>query len=211
MAFPNIITRTGDSGQTALWCGTRVPKTDPRVGAVGEIDHALAALGRAHAGWNTPGGWLSAEAPDEERALAAEVRAGLLQLQRRYTLLMGEIATSAEAQADYRARHPAITEADSAAAEALYARIRAVLNARGERFRGWRIYGEAGPAAAEFYFARSCFRQAELAVWRLAEAGHPQRPELLQLLNRTSDLLFTIAVWLERDESAGATSATAAG
>jgi cob(I)alamin adenosyltransferase len=40
-----IYTRTGDSGETALFDGRRVPKSDPRVDAYGEVDELNAALG----------------------------------------------------------------------------------------------------------------------------------------------------------------------
>ncbi|MBZ0171518.1 MAG: hypothetical protein K8E66_03985, partial [Phycisphaerales bacterium] len=42
-----IYTRTGDDGSTGLGTGQRVPKTDPRVTAYGEIDEANAAVGIA--------------------------------------------------------------------------------------------------------------------------------------------------------------------
>ena len=40
-----IYTRTGDSGETSLFGGTRVPKHDPRVDAYGEVDELNAWLG----------------------------------------------------------------------------------------------------------------------------------------------------------------------
>ncbi|HXE79806.1 MAG TPA: cob(I)yrinic acid a,c-diamide adenosyltransferase, partial [Vicinamibacterales bacterium] len=40
-----IYTRTGDRGETALFDGTRVPKSDPRVEAYGEVDELNAMLG----------------------------------------------------------------------------------------------------------------------------------------------------------------------
>jgi cob(I)alamin adenosyltransferase len=46
-----IYTKTGDAGETALFDGTRVQKSDPRVDAYGEVDELNAWLGlvRAHA------------------------------------------------------------------------------------------------------------------------------------------------------------------
>lgn len=40
-----IYTRTGDSGETGLGDGTRVPKDSPRVHALGEIDELNSAIG----------------------------------------------------------------------------------------------------------------------------------------------------------------------
>src|SRR6478672_1374117 len=42
-----IYTKTGDSGDTALGDGTRVPKDHPRVAAYGEVDELNAVLGLA--------------------------------------------------------------------------------------------------------------------------------------------------------------------
>ena len=46
----SIYTRTGDAGETGLFDGTRVSKSDPRVEAYGDIDELNAVLGlvRAH-------------------------------------------------------------------------------------------------------------------------------------------------------------------
>jgi cob(I)alamin adenosyltransferase len=42
---PRIYTRTGDAGDTALSDGTRVPKSDPRIDACGDVDELAAWLG----------------------------------------------------------------------------------------------------------------------------------------------------------------------
>jgi cob(I)alamin adenosyltransferase len=42
-----IYTRTGDTGETGLIGGQRVPKDDPRVEAYGTVDELNAALGVA--------------------------------------------------------------------------------------------------------------------------------------------------------------------
>src|SRR4029077_16496499 len=41
----SIVTKTGDSGETSLMYGRRVPKNDPRVEAYGTVDELTAALG----------------------------------------------------------------------------------------------------------------------------------------------------------------------
>src|SRR5438045_891692 len=40
-----ITTRTGDRGETGLGDGSRVPKSSPRVGALGDIDELNSAIG----------------------------------------------------------------------------------------------------------------------------------------------------------------------
>ena len=42
-----IYTKTGDAGETSLFDGTRVSKTDPRVAAYGDVDELQAAVGVA--------------------------------------------------------------------------------------------------------------------------------------------------------------------
>ena len=46
-----IYTRTGDSGQTSLFGGARVPKNDGRIEAYGTIDELNSHLGVARATW----------------------------------------------------------------------------------------------------------------------------------------------------------------
>ena len=42
-----VVTRGGDGGETSLGDGSRVPKSDPRIAAMGAIDEANAAIGLA--------------------------------------------------------------------------------------------------------------------------------------------------------------------
>ncbi len=56
-----------------------------------------------------------------------------------------------------------------------------------------------GPAAAACHLARTIARRAERRVWSLARLEEV-RPEVLQYLNRLSDLLFVLARVLVRHE-----------
>ncbi|HYZ21527.1 MAG TPA: ATP:cob(I)alamin adenosyltransferase, partial [Rhodopila sp.] len=40
-----VITKGGDKGETSLGDGSRVPKTDARIAAIGAVDEANAAIG----------------------------------------------------------------------------------------------------------------------------------------------------------------------
>lgn len=71
-----IVTRTGDHGTTGLGDGSRLPKSSPRIEALGDVDELNSALGV-----------LLAE------ALPAEVRACLVEVQHDLFDLGGEIAT----------------------------------------------------------------------------------------------------------------------
>lgn len=53
------------------------------------------------------------------------------------------------------------------------------------------------PAGAAIHVARTVSRRAERELWAL-HAEAPQRPELLQWANRLSDLLFAVALVVNR-------------
>lgn len=65
-----ITTRTGDSGETGLGDGSRVPKDHARVAALGELDELNSALGVV----------LAENVPGELRAALGEVQNDLLDL-----------------------------------------------------------------------------------------------------------------------------------
>lgn len=46
-----IYTRTGDSGETSLFGGTRIKKDDPRIDAYGTIDELNSFVGTARSSW----------------------------------------------------------------------------------------------------------------------------------------------------------------
>jgi len=65
-----IYTRTGDTGDTGLGDGTRVPKDSPRVHALGEVDELNSAIGLL----------LAEELPDAVRAALAGIQHDLFDL-----------------------------------------------------------------------------------------------------------------------------------
>ena len=197
MSIPNIATRRGDSGTTALWSGERVPKTDPRIRTTGEIDLVLAMLGRGHK-------YLRAG-----DAFAQRLSADFIHVQRRFTYLMGEVSTGEEGKQAYLERKESIGEDDVAFIEDLYARLRTRLDELGRSVGGaWKVAGETGEAAAEFHVIRAAFRRVELMLWGLRERGFTIREPLLKCFNRFSDVLFFTAVLLEEELPAKACEET---
>ncbi|MBC2593723.1 ATP:cob(I)alamin adenosyltransferase [Ruficoccus amylovorans] len=187
MSLPNIATRRGDSGTTALWSGERVSKTDARIRTTGEIDLVLAMLGRGHR-------YLRAG-----DAFAQQLSTDFLHLQRRFTYLMGEVSTGEEGKQKYTERKEAITQADVEFIEGIYERLRTHLDESGYQFdfSSWKVSGETGEASAEFHVIRAAFRRVELMLWALHEQGFTIREPLLKCFNRFSDVLFYTAVLLE--------------
>lgn len=187
--IPNIATKTGDSGTTSLWDGTRVSKTDKRIACVGQLDLFHAALGNARVKLDP------SQPVDEELLKHFDL------FQQRLFSLMGEVATSNEAKEAFRlnAKNRPLTQEDVDSLEHVYNWLRGNLNARGVTLKQWAVYGAGGAGEAEFDFARAVCRQAELALWGLREEGMEIREELTIFINRFSDLLFLVARHLSRE------------
>lgn len=168
-----IYTKTGDTGETGLYGGSRVSKDDARVEAYGAVDELNCALGAARA----------ALAPDDSSldALLGRVQSELFDLG-------AELATPPERMGTpLGARVPLASEARIAALEAEIDRVEESL-APLKTF----ILPGGTPAAAALHVARGVCRRAERRVVALARAD-TVRPEVLRYLNRLSDLLFVLA------------------
>jgi cob(I)alamin adenosyltransferase len=164
-----IYTRRGDTGETDLLGGGRVPKSDPRVEAYGEVDELNAALGAA----------LAASAHADVRELGQRLQAELFAL--------GAYLASPDAR--LRAKSGIESPGDDATA-----RLEAAIDGFErelpplERF----VLPGGSPAAAGFHVARTVCRRAERRAVTL-HAAEPLDPAVLRYLNRLSDLLFVLA------------------
>lgn len=163
-----LYTRTGDSGETALFDGTRVSKSDPRVDAYGHVDELNATLGAARAAGMDP---------------ALDAQLGHLQ---RDLFALGSRLADPACRIAGRVTKAAITDDDIArlegwidAADAEVAPLR--------RF----ILPGGSPAAAALHVARTVCRRAERQV--VALGPDAVEPVLVIYLNRLSDLLFVLA------------------
>jgi cob(I)alamin adenosyltransferase len=163
-----IYTRTGDSGATALFDGTRVPKSDGRVAAYGDIDELNAWLGFVCA--HLPAGDVTTQVQQIQRDLFA-VGARLADPSHR---IAGRVTKAAVSVEDVARLERWIDEYDAAVPPL-------------RRF----ILAGGTPAAAALHVARTVCRRAERAMVQLGEGAFEN--ELLQYVNRLSDLLFTMA------------------
>jgi cob(I)alamin adenosyltransferase len=165
-----IYTKTGDTGETALFGGERVRKCDLRVEAIGSIDETNASVGVVRAELLR-----GAVAPDGMDSLLARIQHSLFD-------------SGAELAArTVEARPPCITDADITSLEREIDRYDAMV----EPLRVFILPGGTA-AAAQLHVARCVCRRAERRLVELM-AGEQVRSELLRYLNRLSDLLFVLA------------------
>ena len=169
-----IYTRTGDGGETSLFGGTRVSKSDPRVDAYGEVDELNAFLGLALAALSSR--------PDSSRY--ADIAGALLQIQRDLFALGARLADPSEKMAA-RVTKAALHDADVERLEQLIDRLEADLPALAHFILAGGI--EAGAA---LHLARAVCRRAER---RMVTLQPPLDEILIRYVNRLSDLLFVMA------------------
>lgn len=165
-----IYTRTGDSGETGLFDGTRVSKSDARVAAYGDVDELHAWLGLALAAG--PSGAVN------------EPIAGWIEHIQRDLFALGARLADPRHKIAARVEKATLGVADVARLEGWIDALEAGLPPL-RRF----ILAGGAPAGAALHVARTVCRRAERAVVGLGEV----EPELLAYLNRLSDLLFVLA------------------
>ena len=161
-----IYTRTGDSGETSLFDGTRVPKSEARVSTYGEVDELNAFLGLARAA-----------------TADAQLAAMLESIQRDLFALGSRLADPSHKIAG-RVTKAVLTPEDIARLEGWIDTLESEL----PPLRRFILPGGAAAGAA-LHVARTVCRRAERAMVALGEL----EPELLVYVNRLSDLLFVMA------------------
>ena len=163
-----IYTRTGDSGDTALFDGTRVLKSDSRVAAYGDLDELNAWLGL-----------VVSQLGDEETA-------GQLQQIQRDLFAVGSRLADPSHRIAGRVTKVAVSAADVARLERWIDSYDAELPPL-RRF----ILAGGSHAGSALHVARAVCRRAERSMVQLGDNAFEN--ELLQYVNRLSDLLFTMA------------------
>jgi cob(I)alamin adenosyltransferase len=163
-----IYTKTGDAGDTGLFGGPRVRKSDPRVEAYGDVDELNASLGVVRAGVEDP-----------------DVDAELARIQAELFCVGAELATPHDARA-----RSAIPPVDAS----WTARLEATIDAWGTELPALTRFVLPGGTrtAAALHVARTVCRRAERRAVALA-AEVEVDPRVLAYLNRLSDLLFVAA------------------
>ena len=166
-----IYTKTGDAGTTNLGDMSRVPKTDPRIGAYADVNEANAAIGVALA----------------LGQLADEVAEVLGLIQNDLFDVGADLATPVAEAPKYPPLR--VTEAQVERLEGWCDQF----NARLAKLDSFILPGGT-PGAALLHQATTVVRRAERSTWALLEVA-PDRthPVPAKYLNRLSDLLFILA------------------
>ena len=162
-----IYTKFGDSGETALYGGTRLGKDEPRIEAIGTVDELNAYIGYAQT--------LVQDADLSE--LMARVQNHLFDV----GADLATPATHAKA-AEFRIPADFTTEMEDAI-DTLSAELPPLTNF---------ILPGGCTAGAILHIARVVCRRSERCVVRLAREAEVN-PEIIRSLNRLSDLLFVLA------------------
>ena len=164
-----IYTKTGDTGETGLFGGGRVPKSDIRVEAYGDVDELNALLGVAL-------GTIS----------DADVAELLRSIQPDLFILGAHLATPAST----RGRRPVLPPLP----EQRVAEFERRIDAAEEELPPLDAFlmpgGSSGGAA--LHHARTVCRRAERTIVALASAQSVD-PAVIVYVNRLSDLLFVLA------------------
>jgi len=171
-----IYTRTGDTGETGLGDGRRVPKDHPRVEAIGEVDTLNSHVGVLLAGLTTA---------VASRPALQEVIDVLVPCQHRLFDLGGELAMP-----EYQALNSAEVE-----------RLEAAIDHWNEELGPLENFILPGGSAliAQAHVCRSLARTAERRCQHL-NAVEPLSGVGLAYINRLSDLLFVAARIIARRE-----------
>jgi len=164
-----IYTRTGDSGETSLFGGSRIAKNDPRIEAYGTIDELNSFLGIARASW--PSSPIDA------------------QLQRIQSDLF-DIGAYLAAPGTERFRSVGATRIQELEQEidAMEADLQPLTTF---------IVPGGSPAAAQLHVARTVCRRAERRVVALEDSS-VEMQTTIAYLNRLSDFLFVTARFANR-------------
>lgn len=167
-----IYTKTGDSGETGLGNGERVPKTDLRIAAYGAVDELNSCLGVC----------LTCELTDSFVGILKQIQNDLFDL--------GADLCVPESETPQDPNTPPPLRMMASQASRLESWIDE-LNEELEPLTSFILPG-GSVAAAQLHLARAVCRRSELGVYRLMNRD-AINPQIAIYLNRLSDLLFVMA------------------
>lgn len=163
-----IYTKTGDSGDTRLYGGTKVRKNDLRVECYGSVDELNATIGVARS-----------------MGLTADVDKLCIAIQSTLFVVGGELATLPEHRAKLRG---STVDADDIAT------LERSIDAFSEELPALTQFILPGgvPTAAELHRARTICRRAERLIVGLSAISEVSNT-IIVYMNRLGDLLFVLA------------------
>ena len=162
-----VYTRTGDKGTTSLLGGSRIAKNDLRVSCYGTMDEANAAIGTAYSLFENP-----------------EIRDILHKVQKKLFIVGAHLASDEKGKQYLTEK---VTAQDVKELENI---IDFYLEKIGKQ-KAFVIPGKT-TASAMLHLARTIIRRGERNIITLSQSEEVDA-ELLQYVNRLSDLLFTLA------------------
>jgi cob(I)alamin adenosyltransferase len=165
----SIVTKTGDKGETSLYCGKRVSKDDIRVEICGALDETSSFLGMA------------------KNALKDKnTKRVVHSIQKELIVLGAEVATSAAGSGKIKKR---ISEGSICVLEKEIDRLE---GKRVIKMRSFCIPGDS-VASSALDIARAVTRRAERRYVTMFKRGMVKNSDIITYLNRLSDLLYLLA------------------
>ena len=177
LAITRVYTRKGDTGETSLAGGQRVPKDSLRIAAYGSVDELNAFVGLARA---------TVDGLQDELPAIAELGPILLRVQHELFNLGSILATLSE---DVHRNQARITRAEIGQLEVEIDRMNDDLSP----LRSFVLPG-GSRLNAELHICRTVCRRAERECVALARAENIPA-EALRYLNRLSDAFFVWSRW----------------
>lgn len=175
-----IYTKTGDTGKTALFGGSRVDKDSIKVWCYGSADEAMCAIGMARAYLQEQSGKSSQDISAGLKEVADIVK----NIQLRFYMLEAELASDGSGLEKLKDR---VSEADVSYLEKMIDEF----TDRQDKNKLFPMPGDTEPSAL-FHTARAAVRQTERYVVTLSKEEQVS-PFIMQYLNRLSDLMFVFA------------------
>ena len=166
-----VYTKTGDKGETHLAAGKKIPKTSPRIDAIGSIDELNAFLGFA-------------AQPMNNNSKLHDARKKIIRIQNTLFDLGASLAVLKE---DRRENTPEITAGDI---KTLENEIDS-MNSQLQPLQSFILPG-GGEIASRLHLARTICRRAERALVKLNQQEKLDE-NVIPFINRLSDWLFVIS------------------